>query len=255
VNGVPRIVVTASCDDAVAEYLDAVREAGGEPLRVAPGDPARALLDDAAGLLLTGGADVDPASYRAASSPFVTRTEPERDVMEIDLLRAARERDLPVLCICRGLQIANVAFGGTLVADVPHRLGHGATIRHSVPVSGGRTERGLIAEHAVAIDEGTLLHAILGTARLVTGARHHQAVDRPAADLRVVGRTADGIVEALEAAFASAFWLAVQWHPESTRDLDGGASRALFGAFVRAAATPSARPDGASGGVRRAGPR
>jgi putative glutamine amidotransferase len=233
----PRIVVTASRGEAVAEYLDAIREAGGEPVRVEPGDPARALLDDAAGLLVTGGVDVDPASYHASSSTFVTSAEPERDVIEIDALHAARERGLPTLCICRGLQIANVAFGGTLLADIPDHFGEETTIRHNVRNPDGRTERGLIPEHIVAIDEAAMLRRIVGVEQLATGARHHQAVDRCAGELRVVARTADGIVEALEAEFNSPFWLAVQWHPESTRDLDAGASRAIFGAFVRAAAS------------------
>ena len=251
----PRILVTTSRGKPVREYLEAIREAGGDPQIVEPGDPARALLDDAAGVLLTGGVDVDPASYGASTSAFVTESEPERDVMEIDLLRAARERALPTLCICRGLQIANVAFGGTLLDDVPHRLGAAATVRHDVLTADGRSERGLIAEHVVAVDPGSLLHTIVGTARLVTGARHHQAVDRPSGELRVAGRTPDGIVEVLEAAFASPFWLAVQWHPESTRELDGGASRALFSAFVRAAVRRCVRPGEASGGARSATPR
>jgi putative glutamine amidotransferase len=251
----PRILVTTSRGKAVREYLDAIREAGGEPQVVAPGDPVRALLGDAAGVLLTGGVDVDPASYHASASPFVTETEPERDLMEIDLLRAARARALPTLCICRGLQIANVAFGGTLLADVPHHFGSAATVRHDVLIADGRSERGLIAEHIVRIEPGSLLHRAAGTVELVTGARHHQAVDRPSGELRVVGRTPDGVVEALEAEFASPFWLAVQWHPESTRDLDGGTSRALFGAFVQAAIRRCVRPGAASGGARSAGPR
>jgi len=231
----PRIVVTASRGSAVQEYLNALREAGAEPVRVEPGDPARALLDGAAGVLITGGVDVDPASYRAAASEFVTRTEPERDVFEIDVLHAAREKELPTLCVCRGMQIANVALGGTLIADIPHALGERATIRHSVPTPDGRTERGLIDEHVVDIEPDSMLATIVGTTRLVTGGRHHQAVDRCSDEVRVVAGTGDGIAEALEARFDSPFWLAVQWHPESTVALDGGASRSIFRAFVNAA--------------------
>jgi putative glutamine amidotransferase len=255
VSAPPRILVTASRGDAVAEYFDAVREAGGDPVRAEAGDPVHALLDGVGGVLVTGGVDIDPASYHAASSEFITATEPERDVMEIDLLHAARDAGMPTLCICRGLQIANVAFGGTLLADVPHHLGSESTIRHNVRNPDGRTERGLIPEHVVAVDEGTLLHRIVSTRQLMTGARHHQAVDRHAAELRIVAHTADGIAEALEAEFDSPFWLAVQWHPESTRELDAGASRAIFGAFVRAAVRPCVRPGGASGGATSAVPR
>jgi putative glutamine amidotransferase len=237
-----RILVTASRGQDPVEYFDALREAGAEPVRIEPGGDALRALNDAHGLLVTGGVDVDPASYGAPPSPLVTGVEPERDRLETELLRAARERGMPTLCICRGLQIANVAFGGTLIPDIPAALGNRATVRHEQRDANNRTERGLIAEHVVRIEPGSRLAAIVGTTELVTGARHHQSVDVCAADLRVVGRTADRIVEALEARFASVFWLAVQWHPESTRALDDGASRAIFRAFVEASAVgrPSA---------------
>lgn len=229
-----RILVSASRGQDPVEYFEALREAGAEPVRIEPGGDGLRALNDASGLLLTGGVDVDPASYGAP--PLVTGVEPERDRLETELLRAARERGMPTLCICRGLQIANVAFGGTLIADIPAALGDRAAIRHELRHANNRTERGLIAEHVVRIEPGSRLAGIVGTTELVTGARHHQSVDVCAADLRVVGRTADGIVEALEARVASVFWLAVQWHPESTRALDDGASRAIFRSFVDASA-------------------
>jgi putative glutamine amidotransferase len=239
----PRVLVTASRGKKCAEYLDALREAGADPVQIGPGEASHRLLDDAAGLVVTGGVDVDPAAYGAPASPYITQVEPERDLFEIDLLRAARERGVPTLCICRGLQIANVTFGGTLIADIPHALGPGAAIRHEAPKAGGGTERGLLEEHVVRIEPESLLAEIIGATELVTGARHHQSADACAPDLRVVARTSDGIVEALEARFASPFWLAVQWHPESTRELDNGASRAIFKRFVLAAeALNVARP-------------
>ncbi len=231
----PRVLVTASRAQNVDEYLAALDEAGLDGVRIVPGDPARALLDDASGVLLTGGDDVDPASYGAGPSPHVELTDPARDVFEIDVVHAARELGVATLAICRGLQIANVAFGGTLIGDVAHELGDRATVRHRALDGAGRSERGLIAEHVVRVAAGSALAEIVGTPDLATGGRHHQAVARIADDLRVVARTADGVVEALDARFASPFWLAVQWHPESTRDLDGGASRALFAAFAAAA--------------------
>lgn len=231
----PRIVVTASRGMAADEYLDAVREAGGDPVRVDPATADAGLaFERAAGLLVTGGVDVDPAAYQAPASPYVTETEPERDMLEIELLQEARRRGMPTLCICRGLQIANVAFGGTLLDDIPARLG--TSIAHRAARPDGTTERGLIEGHVVRIDPDSTLARIVGRGELRTGARHHQAVADVPAALRVVGRTADGVVEALEARFASPFWLAVQWHPESTRTLDDGASRALFTAFVAACA-------------------
>jgi putative glutamine amidotransferase len=183
---------------------------------------------------LTGGIDVDPAAYRAPASEFVTETEAERDVFEIDVLRAARERGLPVLCICRGLQIANVAFGGTLIADVPHHLGPAATLSHDVGEPNQHDGWRIVREHVIDIEPESALARIAGTTRLATNAAHHQAVDRCAGDLRIVARTPDGIVEALEARFDAPFWLAVQWHPESTYATDD-ASRAIFTTFVDAA--------------------
>ena len=238
------MLVTASFDDPVAEYLDALHEARAEPVRLDASATLAAALDGAHGLVVTGGVDVDPRAYGAAPSPLVRSVEPERDAMEIALLRAFRSRALPTLCICRGIQIANVAFGGTLIADIPQALGDAATIPHRIVRDGATSsERGLIETHIVRIEPDSLLARIVGTTGLTTGARHHQAVDRCAGELRVVGRTDDGIVEALEARFASPFWLAVQWHPESTRALDDGASRAIFASF---AATLSPRSRGPS---------
>lgn len=230
----PRILVTASRDSAVSEYLEALRDAGAAPQRIQPGDAARAALDGAAGVVLSGGIDVDPASYRAPASAFVTQTEPERDVFEIDVLRAARERGLPVLCVCRGLQLANVAFGGTLIADIPQHLGAAATFSHDVGEPEQHAGWRIVPEHVVNVEPDSALARIAGTTELTTNAAHHQAVDRCAGDLRIVARTADGIVEALEARFATPFWLAVQWHPESTYATDA-ASRAIFAAFTDAA--------------------
>jgi len=248
-----QILVAVARGNPANEYCEALRESGAEPVLVSAGAACPPLLDFD-GLLVTGGGDVEPAMY-GEDSPLAEDVDPKRDEMESALLWNARKHQLPTLCICRGLQIANVAFGGTLLADLPDHFGTKSTIRHSVVSSDGRTERGLIAEHIVAIDGDSLLRRTVGTTRLVTGARHHQAVHRTSDELRVVGRTADGIVEAVEARFETPFWLAVQWHPESTRELDGGASRAIFGAFVDAAVTRCVRPGGVSGGATRGAPR
>lgn len=235
-----RVLVTASVNENVDEYLDALREAGLEPVRV-DGRVGAVSLARFDGLLVTGGVDVDPAAYDAPPSTLIGETDPERDALEVALLQASREREMPTLAICRGLQIANVAFGGTLIADIPQALGVAATIRHRARCADGRSERGLIPEHIVRIAPQSRLSSIVATTDLVTGARHHQAVDRCARDVEVVGRTDDGIVEALEARFPSPFWLAVQWHPESTRALDGGRSGAIFRAFA-AAVAPATLP-------------
>jgi putative glutamine amidotransferase len=227
---VARIGVTARAPRAreLEEYRDALVAVDAEVI-VLENRPEQIAADLARvdGLLLTGGADVDPALYRA---PPLAKTRPaarERDDYEIALVRAARERDVPLLAICRGAQIANVAFGGTLVQDIPELVG--TAIPHSI-----ENERGVIAPHVVTIDAGSRLRRIVGGTELATGSRHHQAIERVADDLRAVAHTPDGVVETLEARFAARFWLAVQWHPESTVALDGGASRALFAALAAA---------------------
>jgi putative glutamine amidotransferase len=228
----PRILVTTAAGSDRDEYCEAVRQAGGEPFVASAED--RHSLTAIDGLLLTGGGDVEPTLY-GSSSTLATEIDAARDVFESELLWKAREHGLPTLCICRGLQIANVAFGGSLIPDLAVELGPNDAVRHSVVGRNGRTRRDLIPEHVVHIEDGSRLARVVRTLSLTTGARHHQSVDRCSDDLRVVGRTADGVVEALEATFDSPFWLAVQWHPESTRDLDNGASRHIFTAFASAA--------------------
>ncbi len=228
----PRIGITADPGYDVAEYEAAVRAAGGEPVRWMP-DTARVAADlrDVDGVIVSGGDDIDPRRYGQQAHARTELAPPARDEYEIALVRAAYADGVPTLAICRGLQIANVAFGGSLHQHVPDVFGLGIPHRLSVE---GAAFRGLIDEHRLAVEPGSRLAGIAGTA-LVTGSRHHQAVDRVASALAVVARAPDGIVEALEAPGASAFWLAVQWHPESTVALDGGASAGLFRALVSAA--------------------
>ena len=230
----PRIGITADPGYDIAEYEAAVRAAGGEPVRWMP-DVARVAADlrDVDGVIVSGGDDIDPVRYGQQAHARTELAPPERDEYEIALVRTAFDRGTPTLAICRGLQIANVAFGGSLHQHVPDVFGSGVPHRLNVA---GKTFRGLIDEHRLAIAPGSRLAAITGPA-LVTGSRHHQAVDRVADTLTVVARSPDDIVEALEAPGASAFWLAVQWHPESTVALDDGASAGLFQALV-SAATP-----------------
>jgi len=216
------------------EYAQAVESAGGEP-RLLRFDSAAldAQLDGSAGVLLSGGGDVEPRRYGSASE-LAAGIDAGRDAFELALVRRARERGLPTLCICRGLQVANVAFGGTLIADIGTSFDAPTAARHRFDI-GGTTERGLIAGHNVEIRARSLLSTIVPNSPVVTGSRHHQSVATVAGELQVVASTPDGIVEAVEARFPSPFWLAVQWHPESTLGDDDGASRAIFAAFVGAA--------------------
>jgi putative glutamine amidotransferase len=192
-------------------YVDAVQRAGALALMLAPDprlveDPSEALeLID--GLVLAGGADIDPAAYGQRAHAETKGTVPERDVFEIALVRAAIERDLPVLGICRGMQLINVARGGTLLQHLPERFGHHEHRRVVGSFDG--------ADHDVELRERTLAMQVVGEARHATKSHHHQGIDRLGDGLQVSGTSAlDGLPEAVELANRS-FVLGVQWHPEA----------------------------------------
>jgi putative glutamine amidotransferase len=191
-------------------YPDAVQRAGAIAV-ILPPDPALvedpgqllALID---GLMLAGGADIDPGSYGESPHPETTDTVPERDVFEIALARRAIEQDMPVLGICRGMQLINVAFGGTLLQHLPERFGHHEHRRVAGSFDG--------ADHDVELREGTLAMRVVGEARHATKSHHHQGIDRLGEGLVISGVSAlDGLPEAIEHPGAS-FVLGVQWHPE-----------------------------------------
>jgi putative glutamine amidotransferase len=193
-------------------YVDVVGEAGGLPLLLPP-DPAAAdlpgeVLDGIDALILTGGSDLDPSSYGADPHPATVRTRPERDRFEIALARAAVERDLPLLGICRGMQVLNVARGGALVQHLPDELGDE---RHE-------PEPGRFAEHEVRLEPGSLAARATGAERLSVKTHHHQGVDELGEGLVASGWSdADGIVEAIELP-GDGFTLGVLWHPEAGDD-------------------------------------
>jgi putative glutamine amidotransferase len=184
-------------------------------------DPGEALelLD---GLLLAGGADIDPGSYGQSPHAETVDTVPERDAFELALTRAAIERDLPVLGICRGMQLINIACGGTLQQHLPERFGHGEHRRVIGSFEG--------SEHDVILTEGSLAAGAAGAAAHMTKSHHHQGVDRLGEGLVVSGRsTLDELPEAIELPQRQ-FVLGVQWHPEAD------AASTVIGAFVAAAA-------------------
>lgn len=200
-------------------YARAVSDAGGAPLLLPPGQPASvaAVLDGLHGLLIAGGADLDPDRYGQARGEHTDQPRTDRDGWELALLDGALARQLPVLAICRGLQVLNVALGGDLVQHLPDRLGSNL----HCPVVG------LHGQHPVALAAGTRLAALLGEQPMVAS-YHHQAIDRLAPALTATGWAPDGTVEAVE--LADADWvIGVQWHPEV---FDG---QPLFAAFVQAA--------------------
>ena len=192
-------------------YVDAVHRAGGMALLLAP-DPALVadpdeILDRIDGLMLAGGADLDPATYGAEPHPATIGSVPERDAFEIALVRRALERDLPLLGICRGMQVMNVAAGGTLHQHLPELLGH----EHHRRVLGSFDG----ADHDVRLQPGSQAARAAGEELHAAKSHHHQGVDRVAAEFVVTGRAEiDELAEALEQP-GNRFALGVQWHPEA----------------------------------------
>jgi putative glutamine amidotransferase len=218
-----------------APYLDRLREAGARTAIVSPGEPVPAdeVLEPFDGLLLVGGGDVDPRRYGQERGPNVYGVEPDRDALEIDLLHAADRLGVPTLCVCRGMQVMNVAFGGTLVQHLPDSPG---VLEHGAPVADRRTM------HDVRTDERSRLRATTGVAVLSCSSHHHQAPDRIGDGLRPTGWSADGVVEALELEregadelpYEAGWMLGVQWHPEDTA-ADDSAQQVLFDALTNLA--------------------
>ena len=218
-----------------APYVDRARAAGARTAIIAPGEPdgAEELLGPFDGLLLVGGGDVDPDRYGAEPGDTLYGVEPDRDVFEIELVRTAARTGLPTLCVCRGMQVMNVAFGGTLHQHLPGMAGLEA---HGVPVDGSETL------HDVEVEAGTLLREAVGAATITCSSHHHQGVARVGEGLVATGRSGDGLVEAIEvpAGPGRGSWvLGVQWHPEDTAERDP-AQRGLFEELVRRAT--AARP-------------
>jgi putative glutamine amidotransferase len=196
------------------DYVRAVAAAGGAPLLVPPGAPPDETLDVVHGLVFSGGSDLDPELYGADAHAETVGIFRERDEFELALMEAALERDVPMLAICRGSQVLNVALGGDLEQHVPDRVG--TELHREVP--------GVFSDHDVEVLEGTRLGSILGDRHDVKS-HHHQGFGRLGAGLREAARAPDGTLEALEDP-SRRFTLGVLWHPEA------GDGRALFEALV-----------------------
>lgn len=205
------------------QYLEGVTASGGAavllPPQARPDAAVEVVLDGLDGLVLTGGLDVQPELYGAERHPLTDPARPDRDAWELALLRGARKRGMPVFGICRGLQLINVALGGTLHQHLPEALG---TERYRI---GG----GVFAENTVLVEGGTRLAGLVGAGGLTVHSYHHQGVDRVGDGLVVTARTDDGLVQAFETPDAS-YLVAVQWHPE-----ENSADRRLFAGLVAAA--------------------
>jgi len=205
-------------------YLDAVLRAGGQPVIVNDTRDPKDLLARVDALVLTGGPDVDPSRYGETAHPSVYGVDSADDDFECALAEAALVRSVPTLAICRGIQVLNVARGGTLHQHIPDDPG---VPRHGEPgVAGGARQ------HEVTLESESLVAEVMESTRVTASCHHHQAIAHLGDGLRVVGRADDGIVEALE--LDGAFLLAVQWHPEDTA-ADDRAQQRLFDALVNRA--------------------
>ena len=197
IAGMPATFGGVDADLYFADYSRGIIDAGGLPVNLPIDLDPREVISRLDGVLLTGGTDVDPTLYGAEAGPELLAPEPERDRLELALFEIAVDRDIPVLGICRGLQVINVFHGGSLNQHVA------AHVRYDRPVDA--------EEHMVEFKEGSVLHGLYGNSRKVN-TLHHQTVDRPGDDLVVTAVSDDGEVEGLEHQDAAV--LAVQWHPE-----------------------------------------
>jgi putative glutamine amidotransferase len=226
----------------LAPYLESVRRAGGEPLVLSSEGNATDAIESLDGILFTGGVDVDPTRYGGRhehANSQRARYRADRDAFEIALVREARERKIPVLCICRGVQLANVAFGGTLIEDIGEEYAERYTIDHRQTRENGLDRVDYAPGHDVILDPASVVARVCGASTFATNSMHHQALRALGDGLVAAGRTSDGTIEAVDASFEHPFFIGVQWHPE---ELDDEPSRRLFSEFVRAA-----RVRGASG--------
>lgn len=215
------------------DYMQCLCDAGAVPLLLSPAmtsSELKACVDKLDGLMLAGGNDIDPDCFGQQPIPELGEVNPARDRLELALIQAFYEAGKPIFGICRGIQMMNVALGGTVYQDLgvqyPADTGN-------APMAHQQTSLPRYPSHRVDIAESSLLHRIVGASQLRVNSTHHQAVWKVAPSLAVCARATDGVVEAVEDA-SRPFVLGVQWHPERMTGTDEAARR-LFEAFVQAA--------------------
>lgn len=222
---------TAAADGIVrvrtnAAYVRALEAAGVVPLVLPPlhASHAERALDAVSGLVLTGGEDVAPWRYGESPHRALGTVNESRDAWELALIATARTRGLPTLAICRGIQVLNVALGGTLVQDIP------AECPNALPHAPG--DGRAMRVHEIGIDPGSRLAHALAAERLTVNSAHHQSIARVGDGLRVTARSSDGIIEGAEWASHDWWALGVQWHPEELIETPEPWDRSLFSAFA-----------------------
>ena len=230
VSGIRRHWGVAERQGVNSAYLRSVADAGAIPIILPPAigaAQATGALEGIDALLLTGGEDVDPSWYGASPSPALGDVDGERDLFELALFATARQRGLPILGICRGIQLINVALGGTLWQDLPgerpSKVGH------------DRRDARSARTHDVSLEAGSRAATVLGRTALSVNSFHHQGIRDLAAPLRATGWAGDGLIEAVEGAAGEPWLLAVQWHPEEMFEDVAAPERGLFRALADAA--------------------
>jgi putative glutamine amidotransferase len=235
VGGVTRSWDAAERTGVNAAYIRSVVAVGGVPVILSPllgPSLAARALDGAEGLLLTGGEDIHPAWYGAEPSPHLHPPSRERDLFELALFAAARQRELPILGVCRGIQLVNVALGGTLYQDLPSE--RPGPVAHDPGAA--RDAR----SHGVELKDGSRAAVALGGTAFTVNSFHHQAVNQLARGLVASGWSSDGLIEAIESPAGAPWLLSVQWHPEEMHADLRAPERGLFTALVAAAERSSA---------------
>ncbi len=237
----PRIGIGAGCSrnnervwnaGQSYSYIRSVVLAGGLPILLPPAEDLSLIpgyLGAIDALLLTGGNDIPSETYGEPPLPMVDPLTGPRLQSDLALCRAAIERGTPVLAICLGCQILNVALGGTLYQDLLTQRAD-SQIPHRWKIFP------YYLSHEVNVEPGTRLHSIVGASRILTNTAHHQAIREPGRGLRVTARADDGVIEAVELEDAGRFALGIQWHPEKLAEREDGPHRALFRALVEQAA-------------------
>ena len=214
---------------SLPDYVESIRRVGGDPRVLDPlADRPERVVGELRGLLLTGGVDIDPARYDEERHATVTAVEPERDAFEFGLILAAREAAIPIFGICRGVQVMNVAFGGSLFQDLADEMA--GILAHTVAAPA------FAIAHEVWMTKGSLLWTLMrekmaDADTCSVNSRHHQAIKRLAPGFEVTATAPDGVIEAIECRKAN-FCLGVQWHPENFWRT--GEFRPLFEGFVEA---------------------